>query len=343
VSHSRVVSLDLLRGIAALAVAICHFIQFMGDGVIAESVAVLSVEIFFVLSGYVLAPQLLYLSSAGSNRDNLGIFWVRRWMRTVPAYFVALLLVSAMSHQLGTADFFRYFFYVQNFTHQSNAYDYFAVAWSLSVEEWFYLIFPVVLLSASVFWSGRPAVAALSFIALILMLRSSLGDVGHWGDNVRRVVIYRMDAIAWGFLLNLIVTRTRLLSRLTSSASAAGMIAVAAVAIVLTVRLGDSKAASLEFAFPIYAPLFGIAAVITALCCAKFVERSFELSRISRLLGRLSYSVYLFHVPVLAAAAALPISRIWIFPVWLAGTLTIAALVFQAIERPILAARPAFR
>ena len=57
--------------------------------------------------------------------SNLPVFWLRRWMRTVPAYWLALLITSAATHQLFTADFFRYAFYLQNVAHQSNTVDYF--------------------------------------------------------------------------------------------------------------------------------------------------------------------------------------------------------------------------
>jgi peptidoglycan/LPS O-acetylase OafA/YrhL len=139
----RIASLDFLRGLAALSVTIPHFFmyQHMGER-LAEAISILGVEVFFVLSGYVLAPQIIFFVVERPNVRNLGIFWVRRWMRTIPAYLIALLLISAITHELWSADFFRYAFYVQNFTRQSNASDYFLVAWSLSVEEWFYLLFP---------------------------------------------------------------------------------------------------------------------------------------------------------------------------------------------------------
>jgi peptidoglycan/LPS O-acetylase OafA/YrhL len=337
--HERIASLDLLRGIAALAVAVCHFIQFHHDSVIAEAVAVLAVEIFFVLSGYVLASQLVNIVAKPSN---IGIFWVRRWMRTVPAYLLAILIISAMSHELWTGDFFRYLFYVQNFSHQSNSSDYYTVAWSLSVEEWFYLIFPIFLLAVSALAPGRPMLAALMFITIISVARIKFGDDAHWGDEVRRVVIYRMDAIAWGFVLSLLVTRTKMLRRIGPPTASIAMIMVGAAAIISTVALGILKNDAIELAFPFYAPGFGIAAVLTAIGCEKIVERSFDLTRISRTIGKLSYSIYLFHVPVLVAIAAFSMPLILQFIVWLIATILTAALVFEAIEVPILRSRPNF-
>ena len=148
-TERRLPSLDMLRGLAALSVTIPHFFIFRdANSPIAETVSILGVEVFFVLSGYVLAPQIMFFVVERPDNRNLGIFWVRRWMRTIPPYLVALLLISAAAHQLGSADFFRYLVYVQNFARQSNANDYFSIAWSLSVEEWFYLLFPPFLIFA---------------------------------------------------------------------------------------------------------------------------------------------------------------------------------------------------
>jgi hypothetical protein len=87
---SRVASLDLLRGLAAWTVAIPHFFVYHAVQLdFFEAISILGVEIFFVLSGYVLAPQIL-LCVTEAKLKYLWVFLVRRWMRTVPAYIVAL-------------------------------------------------------------------------------------------------------------------------------------------------------------------------------------------------------------------------------------------------------------
>src|SRR4051794_26212890 len=80
---SRIVALDFLRGLAALSVAIPHFYMHAsnGESVTWEVISVTGVEVFFVLSGFVLAQQLLYCVERGDLRT-LRTFLVRRWMRT---------------------------------------------------------------------------------------------------------------------------------------------------------------------------------------------------------------------------------------------------------------------
>ena len=137
-SHFR--SLDLLRGVAALAVALGHFCAYRGILAAAgETVAVVAVEVFFVLSGFVLAPQLHRCLVSGEWHD-ARTFVVRRWMRTVSAYLAALVLVTVMLGYVGSPEFTRHAFYVQNFAGEMAGDDYYPVAWSLSVEEWFYVV-----------------------------------------------------------------------------------------------------------------------------------------------------------------------------------------------------------
>src|SRR5579871_5342783 len=141
----RSASLDLLRGMAALAVAIPHYLTTNATFRPAvEAVAVSGVEVFFVLSGFVLAPQIVREVVGGPWR-NLGVFLVRRWMRTIPPYVVALLAIAILTGNLMTGDFARYLVYAENLTHMAVSQDFYPVAWSLGVEEWFYLLFAPML------------------------------------------------------------------------------------------------------------------------------------------------------------------------------------------------------
>ena len=84
-----------------------------------------------------LAPQIVDWV-VGKPWRNLGVFLARRWMRTIPPYVVALIVIALMTGNLMTADFVRYLFYVENLFVSANHIDFYPVAWSLAVEEWFY-------------------------------------------------------------------------------------------------------------------------------------------------------------------------------------------------------------
>lgn len=177
-SERRIVSLDFLRGVAALSVTIPHFFIFhhLADR-LAETVSILGVEIFFVLSGYVLAPQIISFVVERPNIRNLGIFLMRRWMRTIPPYLIALFVMSASAHELLTPDFFRYTTYTQNLFWQSNVEDYFSVAWSLSVEEWFYLVFPPFFMVVAIVVPRKSSIIA-GHLLVLSALASAEGLLG---------------------------------------------------------------------------------------------------------------------------------------------------------------------
>ena len=84
-------SLDLFRGIAGYGVAICHFYYYLYDLNNFQFYSIFFVEFFFVLSGFVLFPQL---HRVYNNTKNIRIFYFRRWFRTIPPYLVALVLYS---------------------------------------------------------------------------------------------------------------------------------------------------------------------------------------------------------------------------------------------------------
>ncbi len=348
-TERRLASLDMLRGLAALSVTIPHFFIFKdANSPIAETVSILGVEVFFVLSGYVLAPQIMSFVVERPDNRNLGIFWVRRWMRTIPPYLIALLLISAAAHQLGSADFFRYLIYVQNFARQSNADDYFSVAWSLSVEEWFYLLFPPFLIFAVLVARRRSvlgaAISAAAFVALITLLREAFGNYADWGPDVRRIVTFRMDAIAWGFLLNLAVTRTGILRQIRIWQALVSLLAALAIAIGLTMLAAESHSRAIETAFPFYSAAVAATAIVLSLKLSDIFQGSKALTTVGEFLGRISYSMYLFHSLVLVTLASI-LDRLPLLPqlaLYLFVTTVIASLMYMAIEAPVLAARPRF-
>ncbi|MBV9552178.1 MAG: acyltransferase [Alphaproteobacteria bacterium] len=347
----RVAGLDLLRGVAALAVALPHFFAYRGAfPATAESVSALAVEVFFVLSGYVLAPQILLCLGAGQLRY-LGVFLVRRWMRTIPPYLVALLAVSILGRQFASADFLRYLTYTQNLFRQSNTADYFAVAWSLSVEEWFYVAFPSLLLAAA--WvAGRrdrrfALVFGVGFCLAIATARVAAGDGGgDWGAAIRRVVVYRLDSIGYGFLLYLALDCCRdRLDRLPGSVTAAVLALTALAAFLLLEQIAGTGDRLAELLFPFAGALFGSSAIVCALRAEPSLRRRPALARLGAYLGAVSYPVYLFHIILIeivsgvlpGVAMPLPLA------VFLIALFALTGAFHAYVERPILAARPHYR
>jgi peptidoglycan/LPS O-acetylase OafA/YrhL/lysophospholipase L1-like esterase len=345
----RSASLDFLRGAAAFAVAIPHYLTANAPfQPFTESFAIAGVEVFFVLSGFVLAPQIVDWV-VGKSWRNLGVFLIRRWMRTIPPYVVALVVIAVLTGNLMTADFVRYLFYVENLFSSANHVDFYPVAWSLAVEEWFYVLFaPALFLVARLLGRGDRRLEVTFAVLVVLAvaaLRFSIAP-DDWDLNVRRVTLFRIDSIVWGFLLYLALERRSPIGLDSSSGRRrlSALLALLAVAIPaeLSVAIlavdGDLLA---QRAFPYVSAAFGMIAV-----CVVWLSEDLFRSRTVRgasfYLGRLSYSVYLFHLIIIMALkpmmAAAPL--VLQLVVYVLAILALSTVFFAGFERPILAARP---
>ncbi|RZK55363.1 MAG: acyltransferase, partial [Hymenobacter sp.] len=171
--------------------------------------AIDGVNIFFVLSGYLIGGILLRALLDDRKPFAIGHFWLRRWLRTLPAYLVVLGGVAAAWAAQGQlpAEAWRYFCFSQNLTTPHPVF--FPEGWSLAVEEWFYLLFPVTLLVlAGLTQNRRVALAGTILLFLVLPLvfkyyqyQQGQGlDAARWDAYYRRVVAARLDAIALGVL-----------------------------------------------------------------------------------------------------------------------------------------------
>jgi peptidoglycan/LPS O-acetylase OafA/YrhL len=345
----RSASLDLLRGAAAFAVAIPHYLTANAPfQPFAEAFAIAGVELFFVLSGFVLAPQIVDWVVDKPWR-NLGVFLIRRWMRTIPPYAVALVVIAVLTGNLMTADFVRYLFYVENLFSSANHVDFYPVAWSLAVEEWFYLLFaPALFLVARLLGRGDRRLAlifAILVIVIVAALRLSFSP-HDWDLNVRRVTLFRIDSIVWGFLLYLALEHRSPIAlgaapgrwRLTALLGLLAIAVPAELGVAVLAVDGDLWA---QRAFPYLSAAFGMIAVGVVWLSEDLFRNRFVRGA-SFYLGRISYSVYLFHLIIIMALkpmmAAAPL--VLQLAIYVLAILALSTLFFAGFERPILAARP---
>jgi peptidoglycan/LPS O-acetylase OafA/YrhL len=211
-SHrERQPGLDLLRALAIIVVVIYHaaLFGFKLPGRV-DRFGWIGVDLFFVLSGYLIGGQLL-APLARERPIKLGRFFARRALRIVPAYFVVLaiyfLLPSWREYPDMAQPFWKFILSVQNIAlHGGTA---FSHAWSLAVEDQFYLALPFLLL-----FLHRHARAAIIVPCLIvlggILLRTFLAykNLGEDGVSFRgfQAWIYypswtRLDPLVYGVVL----------------------------------------------------------------------------------------------------------------------------------------------
>ncbi len=213
--HQRIFGLDILRAYAIIVVVASHGRYLVGDTFLYEFpyfVPVDGVDLFFVLSGFLIGTILLKEISVTNvfNGTQLLTFWKRRWLRTLPNYYLILLinfLLIKLSFVPDTLEHFdwKFLFFLQNF---SSSFSWFFVeSWSLSIEEWFYIFAPLILLITLKFLTIKKAfiVTVLTLIIVPFFIRSFISDPTvidwSWVDaEIKKVVVTRIDAIGYGLL-----------------------------------------------------------------------------------------------------------------------------------------------
>ncbi|HEY4759456.1 MAG TPA: acyltransferase [Thermoguttaceae bacterium] len=206
---SRNFGLDVLRCAAIVMVLVFHsygmFQPYLDIVSYLVPLGIFGVELFFVLSGYLIGQILLKSVVPNPSATNIFIFYIRRWFRTLPAYYLMILILMVADHFQPSPYSCHWPFYVfwQNFTPQSIGW--FGVSWSLAIEEWFYLLTPVLLCVALPRNCGNDRIikTLAAIIGTILVLRMAYVACfdPSWDFGTRKFVPLRFDSLLLGVLL----------------------------------------------------------------------------------------------------------------------------------------------
>jgi peptidoglycan/LPS O-acetylase OafA/YrhL len=330
---NRLIGLDLMRGIAAYMVFVAHCGPALGAMLgapvlfVTNFLALAGVELFFALSGFLIGGILLSLQP---TLLNMRIFVARRWLRTLPVYYVALLAYlafPALFEEREPEQPWRFFVFLQNVTNDPK---FFGVSWSLAIEEWFYLLLPLLLLLRL-----RYLHAVLLVIAAGLLLRMTQPV------DPRASVLGRLDAIAYGCLMAwlmrshwLPVLQAR--AHLLVFAAVAGMATIYAVIMLQRMQISQAQAAILFALMPFFATL-----AIPFFAGLKI--RSPAVIAIATFTASISYPLYVWHREIINALGWTPLhagtGAAHIAAALVAAT-AVAYLTHVLVERPFMRMRP---
>ncbi len=212
-NKNRVIGLDIMRTIAIITVLYQHGGLLLPGNLKQQYYSIDpgidGVSLFFVLSGFLIGQILLrIIQQTDFTKKDLWHFWVRRWFRTLPVYYLVLIVIVVgrllYNYNIG-AFTWRYLFFIQNFSSPQPAF--YEETWSLCIEEWFYILFPMFFFMLHfLIKDGKKAFLLLvvGFAIFPFVLRLYNFEHGFhinaWDGYYRKIVLTRLDSIMYGVL-----------------------------------------------------------------------------------------------------------------------------------------------
>ena len=340
--------LDGLRALAVVMVLAYHLkITFAKSGL-------LGVTVFFVLSGF-LITRILITEIEETHTIDLKNFWVRRIRRLIPAVLsmaVVIIFVSAVVNRVvftkGCKDFVASVLGFNNWWQIFNKVSYFEAAgapspfthcWSLAIETQFYLIYPLVLLLLARVVRGRKkrgkvfaiVSALLAVVSMILMavLYNPNGDPSrvYYGTDTRAFALL-IGALA-AIQLEYRIIKVRLPRKIWALIGSISLIVLTCMMVFISsyssfLYYGGQAIVSLLTAFVVY-----------AVTVSRSMLNKILGHNALKWIGDRSYSIYLWHYPIIILISGCKKSAWWIMIIEIVLSVVLAELSYRFIETPI--------
>jgi peptidoglycan/LPS O-acetylase OafA/YrhL len=356
--RGRNFGLDVIRAIAILSVLSGHFIYYILSSFtephwLSPYLGGFGVELFFVLSGFLVGRIMLRTFETTFGWRHVVNFYYRRWLRTYPVYvlFFVVQVYLTVSPGSSLAGLFQnltshieYLVFLQNLAWPMIG-SWYPVTWSLAVEEWFYLVFPLAFTGlAALNIKNRVLWTALASIMICLVLRAyAHAPEVNVDEQIRKVVIYRLDSISFGVLCAVLADRySAFLERYKTLLFTVGLVGL--IGIIASSFYADIIG-SLFFA-TFYWSLIPLCLVLV-LPLAQFANwhkmNAHGSGWAITWLSHHAYILYLSHMPVIAAMRThgLITSPLVAVGIYAGANALIAVVVRQLIEKPFMDLRPA--
>lgn len=347
-----ITGLDGIRAIAVIMVLAYHLkLALFKSGF-------LGVTVFFVLSGYLITGILISEVEEEGTID-LKNFWLRRIRRLVPAVMsmaVVIIFVSAVVNRViftkGCKDFLASVLGFNNWWQIFNKVSYFEAAgvpspfthcWSLAIETQFYLIYPLILLGIyklaksrgegrakrGLLFAGVTLLLALISVILMIVLFNPQQDASrvYYGTDTRAF------SLLFGALLAILWDYRMVPRRLSASVNMVLGSVSFAVLLVMTIAINGSSN------FWYRGGQF-VGTILTVLVIYAVSGRKTLLSRllshpVLKWIGDRSYSIYLWHYPIILLISKGIKASWWITLIELVLSVVLAELSYRFIETPI--------
>ncbi len=346
---SRLPGLDLLRALAVVWVMLFHSFLVGGLG---EDFAWLSrfgwagVDLFFVLSGFLIGHQWLTPLSQG-EAPRFGAFYARRAWRVLPAFLVVLAVYVAFPawrEAPGLQPWWQFATFTVNLLIDYGSNQAFSHAWSLCVEEHFYLVFPVLALALS---RGATvtrtlcvclglAVGGVALRTGIWLMDDAAAPSRAWYvEDLYYPTWTRLDGLLAGVGLALVkVWRPAWWAAMMQRGTAALLLGLALVAAALWLFRDRTGLAANSVGWPLLS--LGMAGLVVAGASPRSWIGRWTLPGMGWM-AALSYSLYLSHKLVMHAVdQSLPatVTGLWRFGVFALAILAVGAALHYLVERP---------
>jgi peptidoglycan/LPS O-acetylase OafA/YrhL len=298
--------IDGLRGISIISVVLYHFFPEIFKG------GFIGVDIFFVISGFVISKILI--EEFNLNKTiSIKNFYVKRIKRIFPAFFLVIFSSSIFSYfillpnylvdfsksSLASVFFssnFYFFFTNQSYAAISSNFKPLLHLWSLSVEEQFYVFFPVFILIILKFFKNNYFLALIISLLILLYIFSNILENLYYGSS-----FYLLPTRAVQFLIGCLVAYLYLKEdeNLNFQILISPLFYLSTITIIIFILFITN-----ENLYPSYYSLpviFGSAILIYS-TKFKILENSFLSSYLLVWFGKISYSLYLWHYPIFVYA-----------------------------------------
>jgi peptidoglycan/LPS O-acetylase OafA/YrhL len=338
--------LDVFRAGAIWMVLLMH-LGFKSSYLMPQGLGGYGVEFFFVLSGFLIGGILFKQMAEASTFRSVAVFWVKRWFRILPLYYLCLLIrYFTHDHELGW-NMMYYVFFLQNHFYGISFY---SVTWSLVIEEWFYVFSPLYILGVLKLFKSKKNAIAWSLVVLVLLV-VGLRFVYWFTQGGGFYAVYgnvplRFDTLFVGVFLAWI---KRSNPSFYSKLAGGKVFSLSAAALVVLVVLNANAFAtkhpilegvSLTMGFLLFS--VGVAGLIPYVEQIELKKNGFltrNLYRFVTLTSLLTYALYLLHPIVFEMMRPWlkGIESRWLVQIMLIGiTYLVAYLIYRFYERPFL-------